>query len=225
MSDHLSLDSLSQAVARLLEEHDRKRAEAEAENKEKAKVKERLTTRVSIAALALTVLMSFIGFARNERGSAASSASSAAAQAHAEAEASWAYYEAKNEQRRAIRLADDELTRSVQGLPQTDPRVSMALFHHTHYMDQIFEISNESRHLFTTIQDRNKRMIAKQREAARIGKHTDQYDIGTRILTLAVILFSITLLANKPRLFWAGVGLAFIGALVSINGYFLFLGG
>jgi hypothetical protein len=223
-NDEHSIEAIARALAHTLEAHEKKRKEEEHEEKQKAKEKEQLTTRISVAALALTVLMSFLGYARAERANVGAAATAAAAQAHAESEASWAYYQAKNEQRAAYRLADDELTRSVRGLPAGDGRVAMAVAHHTQYMDQIFEISNECRHLFSTIQDRNRTQILKRREAARISRHTDQYDMGTRILTLAVIVFSITLLANKPRMFWAGAGVAFFGALVAINGYFLFVG-
>jgi hypothetical protein len=224
LGDQHSIEEIARAVAHALEAHEKKRNEEQREEKDKAKKKEQLTTRISVAALALTVLMSFLGYARSERASVAASATAEAAQAHAESEASWAYYQAKNEQRAAYRLADDELTRSVHGLPKSDPRVVMADTHHTQYMNQIFEISNECRHLFSTIQDRNRTQILKRREAARISRHTEQYDMGTRILTLAVIVFSITLLANKPRMFWAGVALAFFGALIAMNGYFLFVG-
>jgi hypothetical protein len=222
--DEHSVEEIARAVAHALEAHEKKRKENEHEEKQKAKLKEQLTTRISVAALALTVLMSFLGYVRTERANVAAAATAEATQAHSESEASWAYYQAKNEQRAAYRLADDELTRSVQGLPKSDGRVAMAEAHHTQYMNQIFEISNECRHLFSTIQDRNTTKIHKRREAARISLHIDQYDMGTRILTLAVIVFSITLLANKPRMFWAGVGVAFFGALVAINGYFLFVG-
>lgn len=223
-NEELSLETIGRAVAHGLEAHEKKRQAEEREAKEKAKEKEQLTTRISIAALALTVLMSFLGYVRSERADVASSATGEAAQAHSEGEASWAYYQAKNEQRAAYRIADDELTRSVRGLPPGDPRIAVAEVHHTQYMNQIFEISNECRHLFSTIQDRNRLKILKRREAARISRHTEQYDMGTRILTLAVILFSITLLANKPKMFWAGVWVAFFGAAVAMNGYFLFLG-
>jgi Domain of unknown function (DUF4337) len=219
-----SLDELSRAVAHLLEAHDKRRDDAEAEAQEHRKQKERLTSRVSVAALAVTVAISFVGYVRESRSHASSAASTDAAEAQAEAEASWAFYQAKNEQRHAYRLADDELARSVQDLPPSDPRVSMAAAHHAQYTSQISEITLTARELFTTIQARNKRKIVKEREAARISRHTSHYDMGTRILTLAVILFSVTLLANKPKLFWAGVGLAFFGAFVAVNGYFLFVG-
>jgi len=164
-----------------------------------------------------------LGYVRSERSDAASAAKSDAALAHAEAEASWTFYQQKNEQRAAYRLADDALMRGVQGLPPNDPRVLMASVQHTHYMNQIFEVSNDCRHLFTSIQERNRRQVLKRREAAKIGRHTDQYEMGTRFLTMAIILFSITLLANKPMLFWGGVLTAFVGAAIAINGYFLFL--
>jgi hypothetical protein len=220
--DPIAVDAIANALAKKLDEHDAKRHAEEEEAKAKAKRKEQLTGRISIAAMALTILMSFLGYVRAERGDAASSAKGDATQAQADAEAAWTYYQAKNEQRASIRLADDELTRSVQGLPPNDPRVVVATAHHTHYMNEIFEVSNQCRHLFTSIQARNRRQILKRREAARISRHTDQYEMGTRILTLAVIVFSITLLTNKPALFWAGVSMAFFGAAVAVNGYFLF---
>jgi hypothetical protein len=220
--DPTTIDTIATAVAKKLDEHDTQRRADEEEAKQKEKKKEQLTGRISIAAMALTILMSFLGYVRAERDDAANAAKGDATQAQAQAEAAWTYYQAKNEQRASIRLADDELTRGVQGLPPGDPRVAVATAHHLHYMNQIFEVSNQCRHLFTTIQERNRRQILKRREAARIARHTDQYEMGTRILTLAVIVFSITLLTNKSALFWAGVAMAFVGAAVAMNGYFLF---
>jgi hypothetical protein len=219
--DPSELEAIAAAVGAKFVEHEVNRKAEEAAAKEKSKLKEQLTTRISVAAMVLTIMMSFLGFLRSERGDAAGAAKGDAAQAHAEAEATWGYYEAKNEQRATYRLADDQIMRSVQGLPPNDPRVAIAVAQHTHYMNQIFEISNACRHLFTSIQDRNRRQVQRTREAARIGRHTEKYEMGTRILTLAVIVFSITLLTNKPALYWAGVATAFFGALVAINGYFL----
>ena len=38
-----------------------------------------------------------------------------------------------------------------------------------------------------------------------------------------MVLLSVSLLASRELLFWAGIGVAFVGAAIAINGYFLFL--
>ena len=142
-------DEIARTVARVLEEHEARRRLEEQEAKAKAERKDRLTTRVSVAALALTVLLSFLGFVRAERGSASADAEAEAALASSEAESSWVYYQTKNEQRAAYRVADDALFREVKALPPGDPRVALADVHHTEYLAHIYEISNDCRHLFS----------------------------------------------------------------------------
>ena len=64
-----------------------------------------------------------------------------------------------------------------------------------------------------------------QVQAVRTADHIDakiaRYDMGTRVLTLALVILSLTLLANQRYLFSASVLLAFIGAGIAVSGYFM----
>jgi hypothetical protein len=51
----------------------------------------------------------------------------------------------------------------------------------------------------------------------------DRYDMGTRVRTLALVLVSVTILANRSVLFWIGSFIAAIGAFIAIGGYFAFI--
>jgi hypothetical protein len=45
--------------------------------------------------------------------------------------------------------------------------------------------------------------------------------MGIRTLTLALVLISVTLLVDRGYLFWFGLAIAAIGAVLGVTGYFL----
>lgn len=206
-------EALAHLDARDRKEKDEERAIAE--------LKEELTARVSIAAICLTMLMSFVGFARAERADASALATLEATKARADADANWAYYQTRVAERSGFSVADDGLRRETSALPDADPRVQMASVDHAEYAARIASIDAANRQVFFVVQDLERRQVAAQRRAARIDRTTDGYDQGTRVLTLAVVLLSVTLLANRPYLFWVASVVGLLGALISVNGYLL----
>ena len=183
--------------------------------------KEELASRVSIAAIALTMLMSFLGFARSERDDALRAARTAAATAKRDVEANWTLCQTKAAERASYVLAEDALTRDAAGLRDDDPRLRAANMNHVEYAQRITAIDNQTRQIFFVIQDLDARNIEKLRLAEHLDKKIEQYDMGTRVLTLALVILSVTLLANQAKLFWAAVMIAFVGAGIAISGYFL----
>jgi hypothetical protein len=192
------------------------------EERQRSKDKEKLSNRVSIAAIALTMLMSFLGFARSERDDAGRQARTAADKAKRDSEANWVLYQTKSAERASFLLAEDALTREAAALPDGDPRVRAASLNHVEYAQRITAIDNQTRQIFFVIQDLDTRYIQKTREAEHIDRKIEQYDMGTRVLTLALVILSVTLLASQAKLFWAAVAIAFVGAGIAISGYFLF---
>jgi uncharacterized membrane protein YhhN len=47
--------------------------------------------------------------------------------------------------------------------------------------------------------------------------------LGGKLITLALILLSVTILSNKQWLLFAGIALGALGLLVALDGYFLFV--
>ena len=47
-------------------------------------------------------------------------------------------------------------------------------------------------------------------------------ELEAKLITLALILLSVTILSSKRWLLWAGIALGSVGLLVAFDGYFLF---
>lgn len=216
-----SVDEIRRAVQQALSDVAEREREEKAREKEKAGQKERLTSRVSVAAICLTMLMSFLGFARAERGSASGGAAADGARAKSDAEADWAYYQTRMAERSGYVVAEDTLARETATLPDDDPRVQLAAVHYAEYVARRTSIDQSNRQLFFVVQDLERQVVDDTRRAARIDRTIARYDMGTRILTLAVVLLSVTLLANRAYLFWVAAAVAVVGAAFAINGYFL----
>ena len=214
-------DEIAGAVHDAITQYDEARVAREAPDREKAKRKERLTSRVSIAAISLTMLMSFLNFARTERDHASGSAKGEASGARANAEANWQHYQTTTAERANYRVADDALVQSVSTLPDEDPRVGVAHVQHIEYESRIRAIDRENQQIFFLVQDLERRAVIASRNAEGIDRGIARYDLGARVLTLALVLLSVTLLANRSYLFWVGIGVAAVGAAIAVNGYFV----
>ncbi|MEI8254943.1 MAG: DUF4337 family protein [Deltaproteobacteria bacterium] len=217
----LGREEIKRELREAIEQFQRSREAAEAEEKEAERQKGRLTSRVSIAAISLTMLMSFLNFARTERDGAATGARTQAANARSAAEANWAHYQTTTAERASYRVADDALVQMADALPDEDPRVGAAHVRHIEYQSRIRGIDRENQQVFFVVQDLERRAALATRAADTIDRGVARYDLGSRVLTLALVLLSVTLLANRNYLFWVGVGVASVGGAIAVNGYFL----
>jgi hypothetical protein len=216
------LEDITAAVEAAIQRLDARDQAVEAHEKEKAARKERQSNRVSIAAIALTMLMSFLNFARSERDDAGRQARVDADTAKRDAEANWILYQTRTTERSGYVMTEDALTREVADLKPGDPRLRLAELNHVEYATRITALDNETRRVFFVIQDLERRSILKLREAQHIDRKIEQYDMGTRVLTLALVILSVTLLANQEHLFWIAIAIAFSGAGIAVNGYFAY---
>ena len=212
---------IKRAVRSALQEMSAHDAALRAEEQALADEKGRLTNRVSVAAIALTMLLSFLNFARGERADASQAALLAAARDRSDTEANWSYYQTRRAERGSYVVADDALARETDGLTAADPRASLAAVQRAEYQGRVAAIDAANQRVFFVVQDLEAHQAAELRRAARIDRSVDRYDMGVRVLTLAVVLLSITLLANRSALFWASVGIALVGAGIAVNGYLL----
>jgi hypothetical protein len=215
------LAEITEAVEAAIHRLDERDKAAQQGEKQKGERKEALSTRVSVAALALTMLLSFLGFAHQERDDAAKGARHIADAAKRDSEDNWSLYQARASERANYVIAEDSLTREAQTLAPGDARQRLLALNHVEYATRITQVDNESRHLFFIIQKLARTRIQKLREADHIDAQIARYDMGSRVLTLALVILSVTLLANQERLFWVAVLTSFAGAGVCISGYFL----
>lgn len=215
------LKDIAAAVEQAIERLDARDKAEQAHDKAVAKEKEQLSDRVSIAAIALTMLLSFLGFARGERDDAGKELRTQASRAEREADANWTLFHSRNNERDGYVRAEDSLTREVATLAEDDPRLRLAQLNHVEYASRIATIDNENRHIFFVIEDLETKEIQSLRAAEHIDDKIARYDMGTRVLTLALVILSVTLLANQKHLFSAAVVIAFIGAGIAVSGYFM----
>ena len=89
------LEDIATAVKKPIERLDARDKAEQAHEKQRSDEKERLSQRVSIAAIALTMLMSFLNFARAERDDFGKNLRVDASRAEREADAHWTLYHAR----------------------------------------------------------------------------------------------------------------------------------
>jgi len=199
---------------------------AEKEERERIEeFKEELKNRVSVAAIILTTALSFIGNVKGDRADAAGSAKAAAGEARRQGAELWAYYQTKLAERTSLELARDRVRLELarRGLSREDPEVRMDAFKLTGYEERIRDFDTETERVFYRVQDLERQEDVSQRAAAEPGLAVTRYELGGKLITLALILLSVTILSSKRYLLWAGVTLGSIGLLVALDGYFLFI--
>lgn len=209
--------AIESAMARLEAERKREQDQAAAE----ARHKDEVSRRVSIAALLLTMMLSFLGFVRANSDSSTSDDKLAIQQSQDEAASEWALYQTKTATRSGYIEAEDAIAREVLTLPKEDPRRVLARFHHREYEAKVKDLDHENRLVFYRIQSLHRAEYLAQRDADSHQRRTDRYDMAIRTLTLALVLISVVLLVDRSFLFWFGLLIAAIGAVLGVTGYFL----
>ena len=230
MSDEeLPVDRLSASVDEIERAIDSALAKLEAERKAEAAAalaeaahKNANARRVSIAALLLTMMVSFLGFVRAQSDSDESDDKLVVQQSKSDAATEWSLYQTKTAQRSGFVEAEDQLAREVLSLGANDPRRRLARFHHHEYEARVRQLDEENNEVFHRVQNLNLREYHAARDAAHHHRRTDRYDMGIRTLTLALVLISVTLLVDRSYLFWFGLLVAAIGAALGVTGYFLY---
>lgn len=221
----MSIDQteLERVVAAAMRSFEERTAKERKEAADAAKKQERITSRVSIAAFTLTMLLSFLGFVRAGTDSASTDLKTAAGKATDEIAAEWALYQTRTAQRSEFEVARDSLARDSLAFPAGDARLRLSRFSYADYGLQIRRLDRENQQVFFVIQDLSTAAMHDVRDADQFDRQSHWYDMGTRTLTLALVLISVTLLAHRDYLFWMGLIVALAGAVIAVNGYFLFV--
>ena len=184
-----------------------------------------LKNRVSVAAIILTTCLSFIGNVKGDRGDAAHSATAAAESARRQSAELWAFYQTKVAEKTSLEIARDRvrLDLSKRGLARDDPEARLDALKLGGYEQRIRDFDGETGRVYFHVQDLEKREDVSLRQAIEPARSVVRYELGGKLITLALILLSVTILSNKRWLLWAGIALGVVGILVAFDGYFLFL--
>ncbi len=188
------------------------------------KREEELKNRVSVAAIVLTTALSFIGNVKSDRNDAAAAARGAAEAARRQGAELWAYYQTKVSERTALELARDRVRLDLhrRGLVREDPEVKLEALKLTDYEERVRDFDRQTQQVFYRVQEMEQQEDVQSRKALEPSRAAVRYELGSKLITLALILLSVTILSSKRWLLWAGVLLGAIGLLVAFDGYLLF---
>jgi hypothetical protein len=223
LADRLSgsVEEIERAIeAALLRLETERKAEQKAAQ-DSSNRKTQVSRRVSIAALLLTMMLSFLGFVRARSDYKATGDWTTATQSKNDAATEWSLYQTKQAQRSSLQEAMDSIERSVLGAQPSDQRRRLARFHHREYEQRVRQLDEETRQVFHRIQTLERAEYDATVAAKHHDRRTARYDMGIRTLTLALVLISVTLLVDRDYLFWCGLAIAAIGATLGVTGYFL----
>jgi hypothetical protein len=198
-----------------------KEAEARAAREAAA---EELKNRVSVAAIVLTTALSFIGNVKSDRNDAVGAAKGAADAARRQAAELWAYYQTAISSRATLEVARDriDLDLAKRGLKAEDPEARRDALKQVEYMERVRDFERQSQQVFFRVQELEAQQDVQDRKAIEPAAASIRYELGSKLITLALILLSVTILSSKRWLLWAGVALGCVGLLVAFDGYFLF---
>lgn len=215
----------------LREEVAQQRHEADL-REDREKRTEELKNRVSVVAIILTTALSFIGNVKGNRSSTAQSARSTAQSARQQGAELWAYYQTKLAERTSLEVARDRLRLEMAHRYNTDPAhrrpppadatVKLELLKLADYEERIDDFDADTQQVFYRVQDLEKEEGRNLDQAIEPEHAVFRYELGSKLITLALILLSVTILSNKRWLFVGGILLGTIGILVAFDGYLLF---
>src|SRR3954471_21191530 len=191
---------------------------------EREQRQDELKNRVSVAAIVLTTALSFIGNVKGDRNDAAGAAKGAAEVAQRQAAELWAYYQTAASERVTMEVARDRirLDLSKRGPTRADPSARLDALKLTDYEERVRDFDRQTTQVFYRVQELEAQEDVQQRRSLEPSKAVFRYELGGKLITLALILLSVTILSGKRWLLWAGVTLGSIGLLVAFDGYFLF---
>ena len=209
----------------LREEVEHQRQDALARD-ERARALELLKNQVSVAAIILTTALSFIGNVKSDRDGAARGLSSAAESARQQGAELWAYYQTKQSERTSLQIARDSLRLALvsgDSARSEGTRGRLDGLVLTSYEERIEAFDAESQQIFFRVQELERKEDVSRRDAQEPARAVFRYELGGKLITLALILLSVTILSSKRWLLWCGISLGAVGLLVALDGYFLFL--
>lgn len=208
---------------RLLREEVAHQRQEESLRDAREKRTEALKNRVALAAIVLTTALSFIGNIKGNRNDAVVAAKDAAEAARRQSAELWAYYQTKLAERTSLELAHDRLRLDLvkRGISREDPSVKLDALKLTDYERRIRDFDADTQQVFYRVQELEKQEDVQLRRTLEPSRAMSRYEIASKLITLALILLSVTILSNKEWLFASGLVLGAIGVLLGFNAYLL----
>jgi hypothetical protein len=182
-----------------------------------------LKDRVALAAIVLTTALTFIGNVKSDRDDAAKGHKEEAAVAKAHADELWGYYQTKLSERTSLEIAHDRLRFDLRRSPlqAEDPGLKLESMRLADYDERIHDFDRQAQQVFFRVQDLEKTEDVNLRGRIEPGRAVARYDVSTKLITLALILLSVTILVNKRWLLYVGMGLGFLGIIAALDGWLL----
>lgn len=202
-------DTIQEAVEA---EHELDRAEA------KKAEKHRNQAALTIAVLAAVMAVGDLG---------GDNAKDAMIHNNIQASDTWNFYQAKNIRQTFYKLQADALEREMTAAPDRSARLQGDLDKYKKTAARYENEPDPAAPSDATKGEGKKQLMARAKsfEEARAlaERKNDSFDFAKMALQLAVVLGSVSILAVSRPLLWAAGLLGVAGALLTLNGYFLFV--
>ena len=137
---------------------------------------------------------------------------------------SYAFYQAKSIRQTALKVAVGDMELQLLREPGMNAPAKEAMQKKIEdYKKTIDRYESEP----DTKEGKKELMVrAKEHEAVRDHaiRQDPWFDYAEGALQIAIVLLSVSIIGSLPALYFAGLGLGLVGALSSLNGFFLFYG-
>jgi hypothetical protein len=136
--------------------------------------------------------------------------------AQQEASNQWAYFQAKNIREYLYRIEKDRLEIALAERGDTMKPAALKA-----YREKLAKVTAESARL---IKDKEEITLkAREQEHERdINRDKDPYfDYGEVMLQISIVMASVAIIARSTQAFYFSIGCAFLGALLTVNGFLL----
>ena len=137
---------------------------------------------------------------------------------------SYAFYQAKSIRQTALKVAVGDMELQMLREPNMNPAAKEATQKKIDdYKKTIDRYESEPE-----TKEGKKELIARAKEHEAVRDHAIRqdpwFDYAEGGLQIAIVLLSVSIIGSLPALYFAGLGLGLLGALSSLNGFFLFYG-
>jgi len=137
---------------------------------------------------------------------------------------SYAFYQAKSIRQTALKVAVGDMELQMLREPNMNPAAKEATQKKIDdYKKTIDRYESEPE-----TKEGKKELIMRAKEHEAVRDHAIRqdpwFDYAEGGLQIAIVLLSVSIIGSLPALYFAGLGLGLLGALSSLNGFFLFYG-
>jgi hypothetical protein len=204
-----------------LEEEREEDAKREAKREAKEESKDKFRSRAAVWIAILAAMMAI-------RGLGGEDAKDEMIAKNIETSDAWAFYQAKNIRQTTYKIASDDLTEQLKAGVITGPRAESAQKRLKKYNDTIARYDSEEDPKDPTAGGK-KQLMERAKDLQEKREHYEQknksFDYAEMFFQLGLVLASVSILTTSRKLLVASIVLGAVGAFLTANGFWLFLGG